>query len=154
MKLSALLASLSMATILTTSVFAADEAVKKPCDSKPACDMKTHKGGFTGKNMHQMMFDKMVKTLDLTKEQKDQLASLKSGMKEQMKTNFQNRPNVGSYIKDGAFDKAAFTADASQRNAKMIESRAEFLAKFVALLTPEQQTKLANYKPKEHGCKK
>ena len=146
MKPSNILASLSVVMALATSTFAADV--------KPACDKKMCKDDFGGHNMHQMMFKKMVKSLNLSAEQKVELATLEAQMKEQMRANFKDKPNIGAYIKDGVFDKAAFTTDATLRGAKMIEGRAEFMSKFVALLTPEQKTKLSEYKPKEYGCKK
>ena len=152
MKFNKLLLSLCATVALASSVIAADNNTTTPSVGQTVC----HKGVCEQyKHPHFGLMDKrMIKILDLSKEQNEKLKSIKAEMKEQFKGSFKDRPNIGMYIKDGVFDKAAFVADSTQKASKMVEVRAEFLSKFIEILTPEQKVKLAEYKPKERAHKK
>ena len=152
MKSNKLFLSLFATAALASSIFAVDNNTTVPM----ATHMEHNKNTFEHhKPPHFGLIDKrVVKMLALSQEQNEKLISLRAEMKEQLKGSFKNRPNIGMYMKDGAFDKAAFVADSTQKASKMVEVRAEFLSKFIDILTPEQKTKLAEYKPKERGHKK
>lgn len=117
------------------------------------------KGGPDKGRMH-----KIMKQLDLSSEQKEQLQSLREARKEMMqakrksckadkeKRRAQMRPDLSKFMTANSFDKEAFKqemkkkyearrAQKEKRKAAMLESRADHMEKMFNILTPEQRIK-------------
>ncbi len=110
-----------------------------------------------------MMFGKIIKQLDLTDEQKEQLKSLRESKRQAMQEKFkalkQQRKalrksfDASSFMTADYFDKEAFKESIQKRREamkafveknqdKMIEQRANTMEQVFNILTPEQREKL------------
>jgi len=120
-------------------------------------------GPFAGE--HKGGLYKLVKQLDLTSEQKDELSKLRDARKVAMQKNkimYQDKkqelmksikPDISTFMTADSFDKEAFKEEMTKRSkervnmmkqriAGMIEKRVEGMEKVFTILTPEQRVKL------------
>ncbi len=123
-----------------------------------------HRGGPFGGQHKSGMF-KMLKQLDLTEEQQDQMKVLRKSQKEERKAQFKKfrknrgakimgmKPDISIFMTVNNFDKEAFKEEANKRfeamrelmDSKreiMIDKRADGMEKVFNILTPEQREKL------------
>ena len=111
-----------------------------------ACPMR-------GNDMHKGMkhqrgeMKKMLQSLDLSSEQKEQMKALRQEMKAQHKERreamIKGRGKMGSFVSANGFDKQGFIEMATKRSQMMIQRRADMFEKRMNILTPEQRTKFA-----------
>ena len=85
-----------------------------------------------------------IKTLKLTKEQEDKIAELNKEFRAEMaKLHIgQKSINKDPFVTKNGFSKEGFKKEANDRMQKVLDLRAEHLAKIYAVLTPEQQKSL------------
>ncbi len=121
-----------------------------------------HKGGPFGE--HRDGMSKIMKQLDLTPEQKDQMKVLKKERKGQMQAKMKEmkenrksmmagmKPDLSTFMTANSFDKEAFKKQMNEkfearrqmmesRKSAMLEKRAERMEKMFNILTPEQRIK-------------
>jgi len=122
-----------------------------------------HRGGpFAGGQPMEMF--KLVRTLDLTSEQKTELKSVKKSQKAQMQEKReafkigresmmkQMKPDMSLFMSADNFDKEAFKQEMKKKfearrkvmetkGAEMLENRASSMEKVFNILTPEQRIK-------------
>ena len=123
-------------------------------------------------SMHkgQMMFSKIIKQLDLTDTQKEQLKSLKESKRKAMKEKFKALKeqrkelrksfDASSFMTANHFDKESFKESIQKRREamrvfmeanqdKMVEQRANTMEQVFNILTPEQREKLIQLSKKQ-----
>ena len=128
--------------IAATAIFAAPMGEKGMggCDGK---GQKQQMGGYMDKGM---MFGApmSIKTLKLTKEQEDKIAELNKEFRAEMaKLHIgQKSMNKDPFVTKDGFSKEGFKKEANDKMQKVLDLRAEHLAKIYAVLTPEQQKSL------------
>lgn len=128
--------------IAATAIFAAPMGEKGMggCDGK---GQKRQMGGYMDKGM---MFGApmSLKTLKLTKEQEDKIAELNKEFRAEMaKLHIgQKSMNKDPFVSKDGFSKEGFKKEANDKMQKVLDLRAEHLAKIYAVLTPEQQKSL------------
>ena len=122
-----------------------------------------HRGGpFAGGQSMEMF--KIVRTLDLTSEQKTELKSFKKSQKAQMQEKRESfkidresmmkqmKPDMSLFMSADNFDKEAFKQEMTKKfearrkvmetkGAEMLEARASSMEKVFNILTPEQRIK-------------
>ncbi|MEA1880355.1 MAG: Spy/CpxP family protein refolding chaperone [Campylobacterota bacterium] len=126
-----------------------------------ACGGPEHKGGPFGDRGG--MF-KVMKQLDLTSEQKEQMKLFRAERKSHMKATFREmkenkksmmasmKPDLSTFMTADSFDKVAFKAQVEKKfeakrkmmetkKSEMLEKRASGMEKVFNILTPEQRVK-------------
>ena len=139
-----------------------------------ACGGPGHKGGPFGENRGGMF--KVMKQLDLTSEQKDQMQVLKKErkghMQAKMKEMKENRksmmagmkPDLSTFMTANNFDKEAFKNQMNNKfeakrqimeskKSAMLKTRAEGMEKVFNILTPEQRIKWIELSKKQQDQK-
>lgn len=122
-----------------------------------------HKGGPFGGKQHMEIF-KLVKKLDLTKEQETVLKSVKESQRAKMREKIeafrkdreemmkQMKPDMNLFMSADSFDKAVFKQEMKKKfearrkvmetkGTEMLENRASGMEKVFNILTPEQRIK-------------
>jgi len=139
-----------------------------------ACGGPGHKGGPFGEHRGGMF--KVMKQLDLTSEQKDQMKVLKQERKDHMQTKMKEmkenrksmmvgmKPDLSTFMTANNFDKEAFKKQMNNkfeakrqmmesRKSVMLEKRAEGMEKMFNILTPEQRIKWIELSKKQKNQK-
>ena len=139
-----------------------------------ACGGPGHKGGPFGE--HRSGMSKVMKQLDLTSEQKDQMKVLKQERKDHMQTKMKEmkenrksmmagmKPDLSTFMTANNFDKEAFRKQMNNkfeakrqmmesRKSVMLEKRAEGMEKMFNILTPEQRIKWIELSKKQKNQK-
>lgn len=131
--------------IAATAIFAAPYCDKGAGNCEPKGQSKM--GGKSGNMDKGMMFGTpmSLKTLKLTKEQEDKIAELNKDFRAEMaKLHIgQKSINKDPFVAKEGFSKEAFKKEANDRMQKVLDLRAEHLAKIYAVLTTEQQKSLS-----------
>ena len=150
MRISKSITALFIASFLALSLSAAEEK-PAPCEGKGCAKPMMGKMDKMGMKKD-MMIAEMAKYVNLTPAQNEQLKKLQDESKMGAKGCMEDMKPISAFIKNGTFDKEAFKNDRVQNMQKRVEAKADFMAKFIEILTPEQKTKLESFTPK-HKCK-
>jgi len=139
-----------------------------------ACGGPGHKGGPFGEHRGGMF--KVMKQLDLTSEQKDQMKVLRNERKDQMQAKMKEmkenrksmmasmKPDLSAFMTANNFDKEAFKKQMNDkfeakrqmresRKSAMLEKRADGMEKVFNILTPEQRIKWIELSKKQKDQK-
>jgi|SRR6185369_12402620 len=138
-----LLTCITAATAFGSSLAIADTA------PAPAPDQHEMKGEHQHRKGHQRFFKKMAKELGLSDQQKSQAKALFASNHAQNKPLFEAvrnaRHDLRGLTESGSADEAAIRAQAAKlasAEAELAVKRAQGTKEFLALLTPDQVTKL------------
>ena len=139
-----------------------------------ACGGPGHKGGPFGEHRGGMF--KVMKQLDLTSEQKDQMKVLRNERKDQMQVKMKEmkenrksmvvamKPDLSTFMTANNFDKEAFKKQMNNKleakrqmrenkKTNMMEYRANNMEKMFNILTPEQRIKWIELSKKQKDQK-
>ena len=131
------------AKLLLASMIAATAIFAAPMGEKGmgGCDGKGQKQQMGGMDRGGMAFGApmSLKTLKLTKEQEDKIAELNKEFRAEMaKLHIgQKSMNKDPFVSKDGFSKEGFKKEANDKMQKVLDLRAEHLAKIYAVLTPE-----------------
>ena len=130
MKTTKILATVALASILSTSLYA-----KEPCSKK---GFHNHKD-FEKVHKFQRKADNgvlgVIKKLDLTKKQKEDIFNIKKDI-------MKNRVSLQSAFTKTGFDKKKYIQLMEQKRDNMIKSKAEMIDRIYSVLTTKQKEQL------------
>jgi len=132
-------------------------------DSNHPCQMQRGDGSHS--HMQKKRFNRnsnkrlnrMLRTLNLSDEQKTQLRDIRQSARQANRTKRQEAKGLASlkkFISVDGFDKSGFTVLAESKSRDMIGTRADMLEKVINILTPEQRIELVEKLGKRRGQKR
>lgn len=128
--------ALAATTLLTTSLLAAPGGSCKEGKNGASCKQEKNatscKHGKMNKHNKSQSLVKMMKKLDLSKDQREKIRTI-------VKDSMKNRPNPNTAFSETKFDKKQFMKLAKEKRDTKLERRADMLEKVYAVLNDTQK---------------